>query len=117
MELLTGLGYLKERKGSCGPKTRATICRIEEFLQGRSSRLDTDRAAGHPFYQFFVLAEEHFCFGESEPLLIYEHLNKRKCSCDPKPRSGSSRTDDTESRRVCCLPTAFSRDRIAGHPP
>ena len=46
MELFTDLRYLKERKGSCGPKTRATTCRIEEFLQGRSARLDTDRAAG-----------------------------------------------------------------------
>ncbi len=101
---------LKERKGSCGPKTRATTCRIEEFLQGRSSRLDMGRAAGQ-FFPFFSSKSS-----QAELSTVARHLKQRNCSCDPNLRSGSSRADDTLPLGVCCLSTAFSRDRIAGHP-
>ena len=47
---------------------------------------------------------------------VMGYLKERKCSCDPKTRSGSSRTDDTIFPSVCWLPTAFSRNRVAGHP-
>ena len=47
---------------------------------------------------------------------VSRHLRKSKCSCDPNLRSGSSRADDMVPLGVCCLSTAFSRDRIVGHP-
>ena len=56
-------------------------------------------------------------FFNAELLGVTRHLRKSKCSCDPNLRSGSSRADDTVPLGVCCLSTAFSRDRIAGHPP
>ena len=54
--------------------------------------------------------------GQTELSRALRHLKKRNCSCDPNLRSGSSRADDTVPLGVCCLSTAFSRDRIAGHP-
>ncbi len=44
------------------------------------------------------------------------YLSGCNCSCDSNLRSGSSRDDDTTFPRACCLPPAFSRNRIAGHP-
>lgn len=52
-----------------------------------------------------------------ERFKLMRYLLRCKCSCGSKTRSGSSRDDDTIFPGVCCLSTAFSRNRAAGHLP
>ena len=49
-----------------------------------------------------------------ELLYRLKYLLGCNCSCDSNLRSGISRDDDTTFPRACCLPPAFSRNRIAG---
>ena len=110
MELTHQLMSLKMRNCSCAPKSRRTACRAEVQLplpsSGSAIGLGANRVAGHPLRLKSDQTQLQGGGGRFE---------KRNCSHAPKLRSGSSRSDDTVPLGVCCLLTAFSRDRIVGH--